>query len=63
MNLNTLAEEVTSAEGLKDPVSIAQVKEIIGVFGDRWRNMPLEEAEHEFLSIRSRAGLRAQPRL
>lgn len=62
MDLNVLAEEITSAEGLKTPVSIAQIKEIIGIFGDRWRNMCLEDAENEFYTIRNRAGLRASPR-
>lgn len=31
MNLNNLAKEVTLAEGLKEAVSIAQVKEILKV--------------------------------
>lgn len=61
-NLNTIAEEVTAAEGLKTSVSIGQVKEIIGIMGDRWRNMPIDKAQAEFAAIITRAGLRSQAR-
>lgn len=34
MNLNTLAKEVTLREGKKKSISIAQVKEVIGIIAE-----------------------------
>jgi hypothetical protein len=56
VNLNDLAAELTAAEGLKESVSIAQVKELLGILGRRWREAPPKQALDEFLAISERAG-------
>jgi hypothetical protein len=57
VNLNTIVNELTRAEGLKKRQSVAQMKEMIGLLGTRWRNMTEEEYLQEASCIRERAGL------
>lgn len=45
MNLNKLAKEITVMEGLKQSLSIAQVKEVIALLGIRWRKMIADKEE------------------
>ena len=47
MNLNELAQTVTSREGLKKSVNIAQVKEVIRVIGDIFAELSL----YQFLKL------------
>jgi len=58
MNLNDLATEVTLDEGLKVQISVAQSKEILGVLGRRWRQLPPAEVLSELAAIVARAGHR-----
>ena len=56
-NLNEIASEVATEEGGKKSAGgVAQVTEILGVLGRRWRNMTLWQAMSEFMAIRKRAG-------
>ena len=56
-NLNDIASQVATEEGGKKSAGgVAQVTEILGVLGRRWRSMTLWEAMREFMAIRSRAG-------
>lgn len=43
MNLNTVAREITLAEGLKKNVSIGQVKEIMRIFLKMMKKMTMQE--------------------
>jgi hypothetical protein len=43
MNLNTVAKEITLAEGKKINLSIAQVKEVLGLFVDYLANYPFAD--------------------
>lgn len=61
-DLRALASEIAEKEGLGASVNVAQVAEIIGIIGARWRSMPEQEALTEFRSIRERAGVRSQHR-
>lgn len=59
VNLRTLASEVATEEGRKKSAGgVAQVTEVLGVLGRRWRGMYLWQAMAEFMAIRSRAGKR-----
>lgn len=62
INLNALTREVALAEGLGQGVGVAQVREIIGILGHRWRNMPAAQAQAEVHCIMQRAGLRSAHR-
>jgi len=57
VNLNTLANEIAAEEGLLESVSVAQVKEILGILGRRWRGMDTVESDLEYRAIIDRAGL------
>ena len=57
MDLRDLINEVATEEGGKRSAGgSAQVAEIIGILGRRWRGMSLVRALAEFRAIRSRAG-------
>ena len=58
MNLNELAKEIATAEGKKVEVNIAQIKEILGVLGKRWRDMNIDDFYDEAHLIRNKAGMR-----
>ena len=45
VDLNKFAEEVTSEEGLKEQVNIAQVKEIQGIIFKKLAKLPPEEVQ------------------
>lgn len=60
VNLTELAVELTRDEGLKEPLSVAQVSEVIGCLGRRWRENP--GAMVEALAISDRAGKRSAAR-
>ena len=51
VNLNELAKEITLKEGLKESISIAQVKEIIKIFGNRWQSMTFDGVVEEVNTI------------
>lgn len=56
VDLNELAKELTLIEGKKEPISIAQVKEVMACQGARWRRVGFCTAFAEFVSIYKRAG-------
>lgn len=59
MNISNLINEVARAEGGKRSAGgSAQVAEIIGILGRRWRGMSWFKALTEFQAIRKRAGKR-----
>lgn len=62
VNLNDLVRDITLQEGLEQRQSVAQVREIVGILGHRWRSMSDEEFQQEADCIRERAGLRSQHR-
>lgn len=62
INLSEMAREITLKEGLEQRQSIAQVREILGIIGDRWRNMSDEEFLQEANCIRKRAGINSAHR-
>jgi hypothetical protein len=55
VDLNEFAKEITLIEGKKQSISIAQVKEVIKILGDRWRDMVEPDAIIEFQMIREGA--------
>ena len=56
-NIKNLIDDVAREEGGKRSAGgSAQVGEIVGVLGRRWRGMTLWQAMSEFMAIRSRAG-------
>lgn len=57
-NLNKLAREITLVEGLEKSISIAQVKEVLGILGERWRDGTVEQMAAEVSALVSRAGRR-----
>lgn len=59
-NLNKLVLEIITKEGKKEQVTIAQVREIIGVMGQRWRDMKTHDVLREVASICEKAGTRVQ---
>ena len=57
VDLRDLINETAREEGGKRSAGgSAQVGEIVGVLGRRWRSMTLWQAMNEFMAIRSRAG-------
>ena len=62
-NLNTLAQELTVAEGLGQSLSIGQVKEVLALLGIRWRNMPMEDAMAEISCLMERGGKLSEHKL
>lgn len=56
-NLNDIASQVATEEGGKRSTGgVAQITEIMGVLGRRWRGMSWWESLREFRAIRNRAG-------
>ena len=56
-NLNDIANQISRDEGGAYRVRGApQVKEIMRLLGERWRDMSFLNAMKEFMAIRSRAG-------
>jgi len=53
LNLNELAVYIAEAEAGKEEISIAQIKEIINILGNRWKSMDEEDALIEFELIKS----------
>jgi len=53
LNLNELAVYIAEAEAGKEEISIAQIKEIINILGNRWKLMDEKEALKEFELIKS----------
>lgn len=62
INLNKLAETIINEEGLGENLSIAQVKEMLGILGNHWREIGDEKALIEFETIREKAGLKSNHR-
>jgi len=59
-NLNRMASELAEVEGLKEPISVAQVKEVLGCLGERWRQNPDKaDVQEEIAAILKRAGKRS----
>jgi hypothetical protein len=56
VNLNKLAHDITMTERGKESVDITQVKEMIAIFGDRWRKMKFIDIMSEIYAIIDRAG-------
>lgn len=56
VNLNDLAVELAREEKGDKQVSIAQIKEILGILGRRWRSLSFAERSEEFWAIYERAG-------
>lgn len=56
VNLNTLAHDLTMAEDGKENQDIGEVKQMIALFGDRWRSMQFEDVMAEIYAIIDRAG-------
>jgi hypothetical protein len=59
INLKNLAKDIAAEEGLKEQVSIAQITEIIGILGRRWRGMPTDTTLAEVSAIIERAGMQS----
>ena len=56
-NLREIINEVAREEGGKRSAGgTAQIAEIVGILGRRWRKVTLWRAMQEFMAIRSRAG-------
>lgn len=62
INLNKLAETIVKTEGLGENLSIAQVKEMLGILGNHWREIGDEKALIEFETIKEKAGLKSNHR-
>jgi len=58
VNLRVLAAELTKDEGGRESMPIAQVTELLGVLGRRWRAVGADQAAREFTAIVRRAGRR-----
>lgn len=58
VDLNEFAQTLSKAEGLKKRVPLTQVKELLGLLGDRWRELPEEQVKAEIAAVINRAGLR-----
>ena len=56
VNLNDGAAQIAATEGLLESVSIAQVKELLGILGRRWRKVSPAQAFDEYAAIVDRAG-------
>lgn len=56
VNLNDVAAQIAAEEGLLESVSIAQVKELLGILGRRWRTVSPAQAFDEYAAIIDRAG-------
>jgi len=57
VDLRNLITDVAREEGgERSAGGTAQVGEIVGIMGRRWRAMPLWRAMQEFMAVRSRAG-------
>ena len=62
-NLRELASDIARTEGLSQSSGGApQVQEILGIMGERWRQMKWRDVWKEVRCIRERAGLRSQHR-
>ena len=62
-NLNKLASQLARCEGLSQSVGgTPQILEVLGLLGERWRNMEVREIVQEVLCIYERAGKRSQHR-
>lgn len=53
LNLNELAVYIAEAEAGKEEISIAQIKEVINILGNRWKSMDEEQALREFELIKN----------
>jgi len=60
INLNELASNIRSEDRGEQNLSLTDVKEIIGILGDRWRNMHSQEFLDEVVAIYNRAGINRQ---
>lgn len=61
-NLQELASELARQEGLGKSIGVAQMAEVLGLLGERWRGMSHIEVMGEVSCIRDRAGLRSAHR-
>lgn len=61
-NLNDIASELATAEGLGKSVGVAQVKEILGLLGARWRDLTPGETLAEVCCLVQRGGKRSSHR-
>lgn len=57
-DLRKLAREIAKLEGKKTNLSIAQITEVLGALGKRWRALTPEAALREAAAIIERAGKR-----
>lgn len=62
VSIRQIASELTREEGLSEQVTVAQVAEILGCLGRRWRFKPPEEFAAEAAAIVARAGARSKHR-
>jgi hypothetical protein len=62
VNLRETATYIARQEGLGKKVPIAQIAEILGILGDRWRNMSSVDVLREVACIVERAGMRSEHR-
>lgn len=61
-NLQELASDLAREEGLGKSIGVAQMAEVLGLLGERWRGMSQIEILVEVSCIRDRAGLRSAHR-
>jgi hypothetical protein len=57
-DLRKLAREIARLEGGKVDLTIAQVSEVVGALGVRWRRMSVPDVLVEVAAMTGRAGLR-----
>ena len=56
VNLNDVAAQIAAEEGLLESVSVAQVKELLGILGRRCRTVSPAQAFDGYAAIVDRAG-------
>lgn len=58
INLNDLAKEIKDNDSGEKNISLINSKEILGILGKRWREMPADQFLSEIITIYERAGLK-----
>lgn len=61
-NVRKIAIELALQEGLTHSQTVAQIAELLGLLGERWREMPTEIVAAELYALVSRAGKRSAHR-
>lgn len=59
VDLNDLADDLARKEGLSESLSSAQIREVIGLLGRRWRSQEISRTMLEMHAIFDRAGLQS----